>query len=172
MEPQTSPQTRESPLPKKRTSKRKFVIVLETMRIRLTRPGATVPKQATQGSAGYDLTAVLDAPVTVAHGQVTTIPTGVAIELASGYAALVLGRSGLGIRHGVVPANGVGLIDSDYRGELLVGLTCQKNEGYTIQPGERIAQMVVVPVCTPQLEIVDSLEDTQRDAGGFGSTGK
>ncbi|MEG1778244.1 MAG: dUTP diphosphatase, partial [Angelakisella sp.] len=130
-----------------------------------------VPTRATDGSAGYDMTAVLDAPVTVCHGAVAKIPTGVAIELPEGYAALILGRSGLGIKYGVVPANGVGLIDSDYRGEICVGLTCQCEAGYTVQSGERIAQMVIVPVATPELEAAESLEDTSRGAGGFGSTG-
>lgn len=141
------------------------------MNIKLTREGATMPTRATHGSAGYDMTAVLDAPVTVCHGEVCKIPTGVAIQLPAGYAALILGRSGLGIKHGVVPANAVGLIDSDYRGEIVVGLTCQCQAGYTVQPGERIAQMVIVPVATPELTAVDILDDTIRGVGGFGSTG-
>lgn len=141
------------------------------MNIKLTREDATIPVRATDGSAGYDMTAVLDAPATVRHGEVCKIPTGVAIELPMGYAALILGRSGLGIKHGVVPANAVGLIDSDYRGEIVVGLTCQCQEGYTVQPGERIAQMVIIPVATPELTAVDTLDDTARGTGGFGSTG-
>ena len=101
----------------------------------------------------------------------TVVPTGVAIQLEPGYVALVFGRSGLGIKMGVVPANGVGVIDSDYRGEMMVGLTCQLEEAYTVQPGERIAQMVILPVVTPELNQVEELEDSQRGTGGFGSTG-
>lgn len=145
--------------------------MMNNMNITFTRPGATLPVRATDGSAGYDMTAVLDTPVTVRHGEVAKIPTGVAIQLAPGYAALILGRSGLGIKQGVVPANAVGLIDSDYRGEIVVGLTCHCPAGYTIQPGERIAQMVIVPVVTPTLTAVDSLDNTARGTGGFGSTG-
>lgn len=144
---------------------------MNKLKIALVRPGATVPKRATEGSAGYDLTAVLEAPVTVAHGQIVPVPTGIALQLAPGYAALVLGRSGLGIKHGVAPANAVGLIDSDYRGEILVGLTCHCGTPYVINPGERIAQMVIVPVATPTLVVAQTLEDSVRGTGGFGSTG-
>lgn len=144
---------------------------MDKLRIRLTRPQAVLPRRATDGSAGYDLSAATDTPLRVEHGQVTAVPTGIAIELAPGTAALVLGRSGLGSKHGICPANAVGLIDSDYRGELVVNLTCHKPEGYTIQPGERVAQMVIVPVLTPELQPVDELSETARGAGGFGSTG-
>lgn len=142
------------------------------MKIKLTRQGTQPPRRATPGSAGYDLAAMVEAPTRIEQGEVTGIPTGIAIQLEPGYAALVMGRSGLGMRYGVVPANAVGLIDSDYRGEIVVGLTCSCPQGYTVQPGERIAQLVIVPVSTPELEAVESLEDTNRGAGGFGSTGK
>ena len=115
---------------------------------------------------------MIDAPITINHGQLVTIPTGIAIALPTGTAALIMGRSGLGIKHGVVPSNGVGLVDSDYRGEIMVGLTCQQSCGYTIMPQERIAQMVITPVFTPALIPVDCLDDTSRGVGGLGSSGK
>ncbi len=144
---------------------------MNQLKYKRTRPEAIPPRRATAGSAGYDLAAAIREPMEVRHGAVTVIPTGVAIQLEPGYVALVFGRSGLGIKKGVVPANGVGVIDSDYRGEMMVGLTCQREEPYTVQPGERIAQMVVLPVATPELTEAEELEDSQRGTGGFGSTG-
>ena len=146
-------------------------ISMKQLKYKLTRPEAISPRRATEGSAGYDLAAAISQPMEVRHGAVTVVPTGVAIQLEPGYVALVFGRSGLGIKKGVVPANGVGVIDSDYRGEMMVGLTCQLEEAYTVQPGERIAQMVILPVVTPELNQVEELEDSQRGTGGFGSTG-
>ena len=145
---------------------------MDKIKIKLTRPSSIMPLRATDGSAGYDVCAAIDTPMRVEQGQITPIPTGVAIELAEGTAALMLGRSGLGCKHGVLMANGVGLIDSDYRGELSAYLTCLKSEGYTIQPQERIAQLVIIPVLTPSLEVADELGDTDRGTGGFGSTGR
>ncbi len=145
---------------------------MDKLNIKLMSEQAVAPKLATDGSAGYDLVALIDEPVEVKMGEVVLVPTGIAIELPKGTAALIMARSGLGIKYGVAPANAVGLIDSDYRGEIKVGLTCHKTAGYTIQPGERIAQMVITPVLTPTLEIVQELEDSQRGEGGFGSTGK
>lgn len=131
------------------------------------------PSRATAGSAGLDLRACLDEPVTIAPRQLARIPTGVAIALPGPeYAALIFARSGLGVKHGISLSNGVGVIDSDYRGELQVGLTNLSDTPYTIQPGDRIAQLVVTPVAVPELEIVTELEDTGRGAGGFGSTGR
>ena len=130
------------------------------------------PSRATEGSAGLDLAACIDRDVTIAPRQLVCIPTGVAIALPGPeYVALVFARSGLGIRHGIALANGVGVIDSDYRGELQVGLTNLSDTPYTIHPGDRIAQLVVTPVVLPQVEIVEELEDTGRGTGGFGSTG-
>lgn len=130
------------------------------------------PFYATPGSAAMDLHACLEQPVTLHPGQRAVIPTGIAIALPSpDYAALVLARSGLGIRHGIVPSNCVGLIDSDYRGEILVGLSNLGEEAYCIQPGDRIAQLMVVPVVQASLQMVQELDETQRGAGGFGSTG-
>lgn len=130
------------------------------------------PSRATEGSAGLDLAACIDRDVTIAPRQLVCIPTGVAIALPGPeYVALVFARSGLGIRHGIALSNGVGVIDSDYRGELQVGLTNLSDTPYTIHPGDRIAQLVVTPVALPQVEIVEELEDTGRGTGGFGSTG-
>ena len=131
------------------------------------------PARATEGSAGIDLAACVDGPVTIAPRALVRIPTGIAVALPSpDYVALVFARSGLGIRHGISLSNGVGVIDSDYRGEIQVGLTNLSDTPYTIQPGDRIAQLVVVPVALPELVWTQDLEDTGRGAGGFGSTGR
>ena len=132
-----------------------------------------LPFYASAGAAGMDLCACLDTPLTLAPHQIAHIPTGLAIALPSAdYVALVFARSGLGIKHGVALANGVGVIDSDYRGEIQVGLINQSDTPYTIAPGERIAQLAVLPVVRPDLTWVDTLDETERGAGGFGSTGK
>ena len=131
------------------------------------------PARATEGSAGLDLAACTDEPVTIAPRALVRIPTGIAIALPSpDYVALVFARSGLGIKHGVSLSNGVGVIDSDYRGEIAVGLTNLSNTPYTVQPGDRIAQLAVVPVARPELVWTEDLEDTGRGAGGFGCTGR
>ena len=131
------------------------------------------PARATEGSAGLDLAACIDEPVTIAPRALVRIPTGIAIALPSpDYVALVFARSGLGIKHGVSLSNGVGVIDSDYRGEIAVGLTNLSDTPYTVQPGDRIAQLAVVPVARPELMWTEDLEDTGRGAGGFGSTGR
>ena len=125
------------------------------------------------GAAAMDLCACVDAPVEVAPRALVSIPTGIAIALPSAeYVALVFARSGLGIKHGIALSNGVGVIDSDYRGEIRVGLTNLSDTPYTVQPGDRIAQLAVMPVVQAELERVDSLDDTGRGTGGFGSTGK
>ena len=131
------------------------------------------PSRATEGSAGMDLMACLDGPVSIAPRQLARIPTGIAIALPGPeYVALVFARSGLGIRHGISLSNGVGVIDSDYRGEIQVGLTNLSDKLYTIHPGDRIAQLVVTPVVLPQLELMAELDETDRGTGGFGSTGQ
>ena len=131
-----------------------------------------LPYYATPGSAAMDLHACLVGAVTIPAGERRVIPTGLAIALPSAdYVALVFARSGLGIKHGVAPANCVGVIDSDYRGEILVGLQNSGGSDFTIQPGDRIAQLMVVPVVQPRLRLVDELDETGRGAGGFGSTG-
>lgn len=130
------------------------------------------PFYATAGAAAMDLCACVDAPVEVAPRALVSIPTGIAIALPSAeYVALVFARSGLGIKHGIALSNGVGVIDSDYRGEIKVGLQNSGSEDYTVQPGDRIAQLMIAPVLQARLTLVDELDDTQRGAGGFGSTG-
>jgi dUTP pyrophosphatase len=132
-----------------------------------------LPAYATAGSAGLDLRACLDAPLELAPGQTTLIPTGLAIHIGNpGLAAMILPRSGLGHKHGVVLGNLVGLIDSDYQGQLMVSCWNRGSAGFTIHPMERIAQMVIVPVVQAQFREVSSFESSDRGAGGFGSTGK
>ena len=131
------------------------------------------PFYATPGSAAMDLHACIDEAVVIPAGGRKVIPTGIAIALPSAdYVALVFARSGLGIKHGVAPANCVGVIDSDYRGEIMVGLQNSGESDYTIHPADRIAQLMITPVVQAQVELVDELDDTDRGAGGFGSTGR
>lgn len=138
-----------------------------------TRLREKMPSYATTGSAGLDLRAMLDEPLTIEPGQTVLIKTGLAIHLADpNYAALILPRSGLGHKHGIVLGNLVGLIDSDYQGELMVSTWNRGQSAFTIEPMERLAQLVIVPVAQMQMRIVDSFEDSERGAGGFGSTGK
>lgn len=131
------------------------------------------PSYATAGSAAMDLRACIDAPVTIPAGERTMIPCGFAIALPSpDYVALVFARSGLAIKSGIAPANCVGVVDSDYRGEIIVGLLNSSKADYTIQPGDRIAQLAIVPVVQATVNVVEELDETDRGAGGFGSTGK
>src|SRR6202521_3338364 len=131
-----------------------------------------LPAYATSGSAGLDLRACLEEAITLEPGQTTLVPTGLAIHIEDpGYAALILPRSGLGHKHGVVLGNLVGLIDSDYQGQLMVSCWNRGSEPFTVRPGERIAQLVVVPVVQVELEVVEDFSTTQRGAGGFGSSG-
>ena len=136
------------------------------------RPEARIPARATDGAAGYDLCACLDAPVTLAPGARRLIPTGVAVQLPAGTAGMVYARSGLAVRAGVTLANSVGVVESDYTGELRVGLINLSAEPYTVESGDRIAQLVVTPVLTPDAVEVDRLDETARGDGGFGSTGR
>jgi dUTP diphosphatase len=132
-----------------------------------------LPAYATPGSAGMDLRACIDAPVTIKPGQAELIPTGIAIHIADpGLAAVILPRSGLGHKHGIVLGNLVGLIDSDYQGQLMVSCWNRGREAFTVNPLERIAQLVIVPVVQAGLRIVDEFEASARGADGFGSSGK
>jgi dUTP pyrophosphatase len=132
-----------------------------------------LPQYATAGSAGLDLRACLDEPLELAPGKAELIPTGLAIFLADpGLAAVVLPRSGLGHRHGIVLGNLVGLIDSDYQGELMVSCWNRGRDPFTLKPGERIAQLVVVPVVQVELEVVQDFAPTARGSGGFGHSGR
>ena len=132
-----------------------------------------LPHYATPGSAGLDLRACLETAMVLNPGETQLIPTGLAIHLAdAGYAAMILPRSGLGHKHGIVLGNLVGLIDSDYQGQLMVSAWNRGKEAFTIQPFERIAQMVIVPVVQAQFRVVEEFGDSQRGEGGFGSTGQ
>lgn len=145
---------------------------METLKIKKVNENAVIPHRATEGSAGLDLCACIEEPIALAGGEAALIPTGLAIALPSAqYGAFVFARSGLSIKHGIGLLNSVGVIDSDYRGEIKVGVINQIKEPYTIQPGERIAQLVVMPVSTMPVEEAESLDETERGAGGFGSTG-
>ncbi len=131
-----------------------------------------LPAYATAGSAGLDLRACLDNAIEIAPGQTVLVPTGLAIHVADpGYAAIILPRSGLGHKHGIVLGNLVGLIDSDYQGQLMVSTWNRGSATFTLQPMERLAQLVIVPVMQAQFEIVDEFHASERGAGGFGSTG-
>jgi len=132
-----------------------------------------MPAYATGGSAGLDLRAILDAPLILAPGQTELLHTGIAIHIADpGLAAIILPRSGLGHRHGIVLGNLVGLIDSDYQGELMVSCWNRGNASFTIEPGERIAQLVLVPVVRADFELVAEFSPTERGDGGFGHSGR
>ena len=131
-----------------------------------------LPAYATESSAGLDLRAALDAPLTLAPGDAALVPSGLAIHLADpGLCAMVLPRSGLGHRHGIVLGNGTGLIDADYQGPLLISLWNRGRAPFTIEPGDRVAQLVVVPIVRASLQVVDTFEESARGSGGFGHTG-
>lgn len=132
-----------------------------------------LPRRATEGSAGVDLRACLGEPLALAPGDCKLIPTGIAVHLADpGLAAMILPRSGLGHKHGIVLGNLVGLIDSDYQGELLISCWNRGQTSFEIEPGERIAQLVVVPVKPIEFELVESFERSDRGAAGFGHSGR
>ncbi|MCI7019968.1 MAG: dUTP diphosphatase [Clostridiales bacterium] len=145
---------------------------METIRVKVLRPGAALPAYGSAGAAGADLTACLDEPVIIEPGQTAFIPTGIAMEVPTGCAGLVYARSGMACKQGLAPANKVGVIDSDYRGEIVVALHNHGGESRTVEPGQRIAQMIITPVLQPVYEVAEELSDTLRNAGGFGSTGK
>ncbi|MBR6874254.1 MAG: dUTP diphosphatase [Ruminococcus sp.] len=133
---------------------------------------AVIPARATSGSAGYDLSACLDAPLTVKAGETVKVPTGIsaAVEGEESCVLLIYARSSTATKKGLAPANCVGVVDSDYRGQIFVALHNHSREDRVIEPGERIAQLVITPVFLPEVEIRDSLPETERGAGGFGST--
>jgi dUTP pyrophosphatase len=149
---------------------------MKKLRVRILDPRVgreiELPKPATAGSAGLDLRACLDAPLVLEPGQTHLVPTGIAIHLADpGLAAVLLPRSGLGHKHGIVLGNLVGLIDSDYQGQVMVSIWNRSSHPFTIAPGDRIAQLVVVPVVQVEFDVVAEFEASERGAGGFGSTG-
>ena len=132
-----------------------------------------LPAPATPGSAGVDLRACVSAPLVLQPGETQLVPTGLAIHIADpGHAGLILPRSGLGHKHGIVLGNLVGLIDSDYQGQLMVSVWNRSDQPFTLEPGERMAQYVVVPVVQPQFEVVEAFEQSSRGAGGFGHSGR
>lgn len=141
------------------------------MRVKKLKENACIPTYGTEEAAGADLYACLEDPVTIQPGKTAFIPTGLAMELPKGYAGLVYARSGLACKKGLAPANKVGVIDSDYRGEVMVALHNHGTEEQTVTHGERIAQLLITPVLAPAFEVAESLDDTARGAGGFGSTG-
>lgn len=142
------------------------------LKIKRLRESVSLPVRQTDGSAGFDLHAAIDTPITVQPGETEVIPTGLAMEIPNGYAGMIFTRSGLGVKHGMVVKNGVGVIDSDYRGELRVALYNCDKEPYTVTPDERVAQLVLLPVGVFPITEVQELDDTERGTGGFGSTGR
>ena len=146
---------------------------MNTIEFKKVREQAVVPQRATSGSAGLDLRACMDKPMTLLPNVPVMIPTGLAASLpCSDMAAMIFARSGLAVKHGIALTNGVGVVDSDYRGEICVGLVNLSKEPYTIEPQERIAQLIVMPVCMLAAKEVEELPQTQRGSGGFGSTGR
>ena len=145
---------------------------MEMIRVKQLRPGAKLPTYGTEEAAGADLYACLDSAVTLEPGASAFIPTGIALEVPRGCAGLIYARSGMACKRGLAPANKVGVVDSDYRGEITVVLHNHGSAAQTIENGERIAQFIITPVLTPAYGFVEDLSDTQRDQGGFGSTGK
>ena len=144
-----------------------------TLKIKKLNEKAILPARATPGSAGLDLYALLDEDLTIPANGRAAVPTGIAIELPdSGYAAFIFPRSGLASKHGLALSNCVGVVDSDYRGEIKVAMINHGDNEYTVKSGERVAQMVIMPVPAVDLIEVDGLGDTERGGGGFGSTGK
>ena len=144
----------------------------QNVKIKLLRENATCPSYQSASAAGADLYAAIDKALTIEAGQTVLVPTGVAMEIPEGFVGLVYARSGLATKKGLAPANKVGVIDSDYRGEIMVALHNHSNKSAEIEAGERIAQIVLTPYLTAQFEIADELSSTERGAGGFGSTGK
>ena len=143
----------------------------QLLKIKKLREEAVLPERKTPGSAGYDLCACIAGDFTIEPGELVILPTGLAAEIPEGCAGMIFTRSGLGVKHGIAVGNGVGVIDSDYRGEIHVGLRNNSQIAYTVSPGERIAQLIVMPVCLPEVVEIEELSETERGAGGFGSTG-
>ena len=145
---------------------------MNAVRVKKLKENAILPTYGSAEAAGADLYACLDAPVSIAPGESVFIPTGLAMEIPVGYAGLIYARSGLACKRGLAPANKVGVVDSDYRGEFMIVLHNHGTKTQTVEHGERIAQLVITPVFTPGFCEVTELSDTERSGGGFGSTGK
>ena len=145
---------------------------MNAVRVKILKEGAKLPTYGSAQAAGADLYACLQEPVTVAPGETVFVPTGIALEVPLGCAGLIYARSGMACKRGLAPANKVGVVDSDYRGEIIVALHNHGNAPQAVEHGERVAQFVIAPVLTPDYEMVKELSDTERNQGGFGSTGK
>lgn len=145
---------------------------MDAIRVKKLNPNAMLPTYGSAEAAGADLYACLDQPVTIAPGETAWIPTGLSLEVPKGCAGLIYARSSMGVKRGLAPANKVGVIDSDYRGEIRVVLLNHGKTTQTVENGERIAQFLITPVLTPAYMEVDELSNTGRGTGGFGSTGK
>ena len=145
---------------------------MSVMRVKKLRENAFVPTYGSVEAAGADLYACLEEAVVIQPGKTVFVPTGLAMEVPKGCAGLIYARSSMGTKRGLAPANKVGVIDSDYRGEVMVALHNHGSEPQTINHGERIAQLLITPVLSPAFEVAEELDDTLRGAGGFGSTGK
>ena len=145
---------------------------MSSIRVKKVHPNATIPTYGSAEAAGADLYACLEETVVIQPGEVFWVPTGIALEVPKGCAGLIYARSSLGTKRGLAPANKVGVVDSDYRGEVKVVLFNHSKEPQTLEPHERVAQLIITPVLTPAYEEVEALSDTSRGVGGFGSTGK
>lgn len=145
---------------------------MNSIRVKKLHPNAVIPTYGSAEAAGADLYACLEESVTIQPGEIFWVPTGIALEVPKGCAGLVYARSSMGTKRGLAPANKVGVIDSDYRGEIRVVLLNHSKQPQILQPGERVAQFVITPVLTPAYEEVTELTDTDRGTGGFGSTGR
>ena len=145
---------------------------MNAIRVKLLRENAILPTYGSEQAAGADLYACLEAPVVIHPGETAFIPTGISLEVPVGCAGLIYARSGMACKRDLAPANKVGVVDSDYRGEIIVALHNHGNAAQTVDNGERVAQFVITPVLTPAYVAADSLSDTARNQGGFGSTGK
>ena len=145
---------------------------MNAVRVKLLKDGARLPTYGSSQAAGADLYACLENPVTIAPGETAFVPTGIALEVPMGCAGLIYARSGMACKRGLAPANKVGVVDSDYRGEILVALHNHGKNPQTVENGERVAQFVITPVLTPAYVVAKELTDTARDQGGLGSTGK
>ena len=145
---------------------------MSTIAVKKVRSSAVLPTYGSAEAAGADLYACLEESVTVAPGETVFIPTGIALEVPKSCAGLIYARSSMGAKRGLAPANKVGVIDSDYRGEIMVALHNHSSAAQQVAPGERVAQLLITPVLTPSYEEVNALSDTDRGTGGFGSTGK
>lgn len=145
---------------------------MEMIRIKKLHPNAVIPTYGSLEAAGADIYACLEAAMTIPAGKTVFIPTGLAMEVPKGCAGLIYARSSMGSKRGLAPANKVGVIDSDYRGQVMVALHNHSQEDQVVNPGERVAQLVITPVFTPGFREVDDLSETDRGSGGFGSTGR